>query len=146
MDLTKTIILDDVEYTIQELPLVKRNMVGFALAQISGHATDSAIYNQTGLVGMITGVLQQLEPEKAQRLLTDLLKLGVRFPKFKTDNEFNLHYSNNYDHQFQLAIDIVELNFGKTVENLKKKFNQTGIFTPKSSDQPQSTGEDELNN
>ena len=123
--------IDGVNYEIIEMPATKRSVIGLELKSIATGARDGVdgIDSEIDWAGILTGILDRVEPEKGAQLLRDIIMNGLRFPVMKSVAEYDDIFTENYHHQMDLVQWIMEHNFGKLVGSIKKKLASTGILT-----------------
>jgi hypothetical protein len=129
MQKTQEIEINQTTYTIQEILATDRIFLGIHLAKLNAHMLTD---------GDATSFLSSQDPASTTKLIKSLLDKALQFPRFKKDNDFENHFSDNFSDIPELIGEIIELNFGETIENIKKKFLQTEKTTPKSGDQESS--------
>lgn len=139
--------IDGVNYEIIEMPATRRSIIALQLKQIATGMREGIknIDSDINYIATITGVLDRIEPEAGAYLLRDIIMNGLRFPVMNSHEEYDACFTENYDHQIELVGHIMEHNFGKIVENIKKKLAQTGILTRISSiikEEPESKDQD----
>lgn len=123
--------IDGVNYELQEITAMSRNEILFELKCIATGAKDGiggidAPMDYSMLIG---GVLDRIKPKEGARLIYNIISKSVRFPEIKTEVDFDAHFTEYYDHQIDLLVWIMEINFGKSIDRIKKKLLQTGILS-----------------
>lgn len=123
--------IDGVNYEITEMPATRRSIIALELKQIVTGLSEGVqgIDSDIDYSKSIAGILDRIEPEKGAFLLRDIIMNGLRFPVMDTYEAYDLHFTEYYAHQIELVSWIMELNFGKTIDSIKKKLTQTGILT-----------------
>lgn len=123
--------IDGVNYELQEMPATKRNIILLELKNIAAGAKDGigGIDEELDYAKLIGGILDRIEPEKGAQLIYDIISNGVRFPVISSQLDFDAHFTEHYEHQIDLIAWIMELNFGKSIEKIKKKLLTTGILS-----------------
>jgi len=131
MQNTKQKSIDGINYEITEMPATKRSIIALELKQIMTGLSAGVenIDSDINYSKSIAGILDRIEPEKGAFLLRDIIMNGLRFPIMSTIEDYDEHFKENYDHQVDLVAWIMELNFGKTIDNIKKKLMTTGLLT-----------------
>lgn len=145
MPRTKKIMIGGVNYTIQELFAVARDEFLFESADIMGETFTLLIENylaetdnlaELGVSVVLRGIIREGNGTPAQK--TDFIKrlilASVQSPKSASvDAEYDIHFTQHYEHRNELLWEIYKLNFGPAIQELKKKLQTSGIFIPKSS-------------
>lgn len=131
MQNTEQKTIDGVNYELTEMPATRRSIIALELKQIVTGLSSGikGIDSDINYAESIAGILDRIEPEKGAFLLRDIIMNGLRFPVMSTIEDYDEHFKKYYDHQVDLVGWIMELNFGKTIENIKKKLMTTGILT-----------------
>jgi hypothetical protein len=132
MQKTEKQSIDGVNYEIVEMLATKRSIIALEIKQIItgfSEGIDNDVDSEIDFKKSIAGILDRIEPEKGAYLLRDIIMNGVQFPVMDSIDRYDLHFAEHYDHQIELVAWIMELNFGKTIESIKKKLTSTGLLT-----------------
>lgn len=123
--------IDGTNYEIVEMPATKRSIIALELKRIATGAKEGVkdLDSDIDYAGILTGILDRIEPEKGAFLLRDIIMNGLRFPVMKTTDDYDVFFTENYHHQIDLVTWIMEHNFGKMIEEIKKKLTKTGILS-----------------
>jgi hypothetical protein len=74
-----------------------------------------------------------LDPEAGVDLVKSLIIESVSIPPFKAQEDnglFDKHFKEHFHHLIPLAVEAYKLNYGKFIEELKKKFKPIGSIFP----------------
>ena len=130
---TKQITIESVNYELVEMLATKRSIIGLTVKNIIlgikdgiGNVKDG-IDTEINYTKLFTGLLERIDPEKGAYLLRDIILSGVQFPVLDNDR-YDEHFGEFYHHQIQLVSEIMKMNFGKSIDEIKKKLEQTGIL------------------
>lgn len=118
MQKTKEFTLDDVNYTIHEILAIPRISIGLKASRLFtalGGVLDKSISEGLMLIS------QNIDTEDTALLFQDLIKHSLRFPRILDDNAYNNHFTEYFHHLIPVCAEILAFNFGKTVNDLKKK-------------------------
>ena len=131
----KEIELDGIEYTVMEMRNVfNRIVLELKIAKLGASFTN---YLDDSLEQAFLKALANLDPEDTAKLLKSLVQNSVEIPgDMHEDKVFDKHFSKNYEHLVPLAFECFDINFGKSIVELKKKFTEIGILSQKSGDLP----------
>ncbi len=123
--------IDGTNYEIVEMPATKRSVIALQLKHIATGAGEGVkdFDSEMNYGKIITGVLDRLESEKGAFLLRDIIMNGLRFPVMKSYDDYDTAFTENYHHQIDLVAWIMEHNFGKVIDDIKKKLASTGILS-----------------
>jgi hypothetical protein len=123
--------IDGVNYEIVEMPATQRSIIALQLKHIATGVGEGIkdIDSEMNYGKMVTGLLDRLEPEKGAHLLRDIIMSGIRFPVMEKYDDYDTAFTENYHHQVSLVAWIMEHNFGKVINDIKKKLVSTGIIT-----------------
>lgn len=138
MPRTKKIEIDDVNYSIQEMLASVRNMFLFRTnellgksieALMSGYAGDKDIFVAAGEI--VNGLSKNASPQELNEFIKDTILACVQSPKAAcVAEEYELHFTQYYEHLPKLLKEIYEQNFGSAIEELKKKLFSLEILAP----------------
>ncbi len=130
MQESKQKTIDGINYELDEMPATKRSIISLELKHIMTGLSEGVkdVDSDINYSKSIAGILDRIEPEKGAYLLRDIIMNGLRFPVMNTIEDYDIHFTKFYDHQIDLVAWIMELNFGKTIDNIKKKLTSTGLF------------------
>jgi len=128
---TKQITIESTNYELIEISATRRSIIALQLKHIATGAKEGLkdLDSDLDYIKMVTGVIERIEPEKGAFLLRDIIMNGVQFPILKDYDGYDEHFGEFYDHQIDLVAEIMQMNFGKTIETVKKKLQKTGIVT-----------------
>ncbi len=131
----KELKLDETNYTIVEMKNVfSRIVLELKIAKL-GSSFTSYLDDSMELEIAFLKVLANLDAEGTAKLLKSLIQNSVEIPgNMHDDKIFDKHFSQNYEHLVPLAFECFDINFGKSIVELKKKFTAIGILSPKSGD------------
>lgn len=140
----KKFVIDGVNYSIQEMLASERNVFLFRTnellgksieALISGYAGDKDLFVAAGEI--VSGLSRNASPQELNAFIKDTILACVQSPKAAcVDKEYELHFTQYYDHIPKILKEIYEQNFGKVIEELKKKLFSLEILTRLSSSEP----------
>lgn len=131
MERTEKKNIEGVNYEAKEMPALKRSIIALELKQIATGLSEGidGIDSDINYSKSIAGILDRLDPEKGAYLLMDIIMNGLRFPMMDNQEDYDRHFTEYYHHQIDLVSWIMELNFGKTINEIKKKLQTTGILS-----------------
>lgn len=131
---TKDIRIESTNYTLIEIGAYKRSIIALELKHIAAGAKDGIknIDSKVDYAQMVAGILERVTPEKGASLLRTIIIEGLQFPIMDID-KYDEHFGEFYEHQIDLVAEIMAMNFGKVIDNIKKKLEKTGILTKISS-------------
>jgi hypothetical protein len=145
---SKTIAIGGVPYMIAEMLASQRTVFLFESSDILGgsfpimlenYFADTEKLGELGVTGITRGIFQgsNKSPEECAAFIKKTIMASVKSPKAAcVDAEYDLHFTQHYEHLPELLEEIYQLNFGPVIQGLKKKLQNSGIFTPKSSESP----------
>jgi len=134
---TEDINIEGKAYQLIEMPATRRSIIALQLKHIAAGAKDgiNGFDSDIDYMKMITGVLERVDPEKGAVLLRDIIINGVQFPVMKdvsgnpSTAAYDEYFGEFYDHQIDLVAAIMKMNFGKSIESIKKKLEKTEVLT-----------------
>lgn len=128
---TEDIGIEGKTYQLIEMPATRRSIIALQLKHIMTGASDGLkdIDGEMDYSKIITGILDRIEPEKGANLLRDIIMNGLQFPVISDQMTYDEYFGEFYDHQIDLVAAIMKFNFGKSIENVKKKLEKTGLIT-----------------
>lgn len=142
MPRTRKIVIDGVNYSIQEMLASERNVFLFRTnellgqsieALMSGYAGDKDMFVAAGEI--VSGLTKNASPRELNEFIKETILACVQSPKAAcVDKEYELHFTQYYEHLPKLLKEIYEQNFGSAIAELKKKLLSLGILIPPSSD------------
>ena len=146
---TKDIVIEGIKYTLIEILGSKRSVIVLEAKNIFTGAADGIGDIKDGLDAKLdytkiaTGILDRLEPEKGAKLLRDVIAYGIQFPVILREgivdiDAYDEHFGEYYHHQIELVSEIFKMNFGPSIQELKKKLPLLGLFTLTSSKEKES--------
>jgi len=136
---TKTKEIDNINYHLEEFKATKRIVLQFKYGKVFAGFMDSMNSNPSIQAGFFD-CLSSLDPQETASMLKELVQSTITIPLIKDDEKFDDHFQKHYEHLIPLAFDCFELNYGKSVIELKKKLVEIGILSPKSSEKDISGG------
>jgi len=153
---TVSIKIGGVNYHIQELLACKRDEFLFELSDIVGNSLPILLDNffadvedlkdkavTSALYGIFRGS-NKTPAEKVEFIKKWILE-SVKSPKSASmEAEYDFHFMQHYEHRSEILWEILKLNFGPAVQNLKKKLLNSGIFTRKYSESKPNQSEQAL--
>jgi len=142
---TKQYTIDGHTYTLIEILATRRSEIVLECKNIISGATDGVGDIKDGLdtkldyTKIISGILNRVEPKKGARLLQEIISYGLQFPVMIQNGVLNTdfydeHFGEYYHHQVELVAEIFKMNFGPTIQELKKKLPLLGLFALTSSE------------
>ena len=133
--------IDGVNYSIQEMLASNRTvflgrtneLLGQSLeALMSGYAGEKDMFVAAG--NIIAGLTKNATPQELSDFIKETILACVMSPKAAcVDKEYELHFTQYYEHLPKLLQKIYEQNFGQVFSNLKKKLLNLEILAPLSS-------------
>jgi len=147
----KEISIDNVKYKIRELKASQRSILLFRTNEILGGSIESFISGFiadtdqfVAIGGVLTGLTKTTSPEALNKFIKDIILTCVISPQSAsedTESGYEMHFCEYYDHIPALLGSVYEQNFGSTVQKIKKKLSDLGIYTLKSSGTTENTEE-----
>lgn len=149
--------IDGTSYIIEELLTVERDELLFESADIMGDAFTLLIENyfaeteglkELSVSAVLRGIIRDGNgtPRQKAEFIKKLVQSSVKSPaNICKDDGYKLHFTAQYEHRAELIWEIYKLNFGPAIEELKKKLQNSGIFTQKSSEDQAEPSEKALN-
>lgn len=128
---TQEFYVDNFKYTKKEILVTQRNELLFKIMQLTGASAEGfgSLGDDIDYGKMLTGVLYKYKPAEMADFIKSTIILGLQFPKFPTTNAYELHFTEHYEHQIPVLKEIWEQNFGKQIEEIKKKFSNSRLNT-----------------
>jgi hypothetical protein len=146
---SKQVKIGGVNYHLQEWLAIERDEFLFELNDMFGewlwvlidnYFADTENLAEQNVSVILKSILQRgnSTPQEKAEFIKRLILASVKSPKTaSTDEDYNFHWSRHYAHRPEVIKAIFELNFGPMVQELKKKLHASGVFTPKSSPEPE---------
>ena len=141
----------DVLYKIRELKASERSILLFRTNEILGGSIESFIggyitdTEQFAVIGgVLTGLTKTTSPEALNKFIKDIILTCVISPQSASEDKdtgYELHFCEHYDHIPALLGAIYDQNFGSTIQMIKKKLSDLGLYTPKSSEKTETSDE-----
>jgi len=135
---TKKVTFDGVNYSIMEMLASSRNvflcrtneLMGVSIeALFSGYAGDKDLFVAAGEI--VSGLSKNASPQELSDFIKETILACVQSPKSAcVSNEYELHFTQYYEHLPKLLKEIYEQNFGSVIEELKKKLFSLEILAP----------------
>ncbi|MBT4266624.1 MAG: hypothetical protein HOD85_20690 [Deltaproteobacteria bacterium] len=130
------ILINNTEYRIKQLLFTKRTTLKIKFLKLVGGASDalnSLITGQGSILdsdidigGIIGGILEKLDPDETPIFIRETIQSCVVSPMgLEKVEQFETHFGDNYEDYIPLLVEIVKLNFGGMVAELKKKLPAT---------------------
>lgn len=125
--------IDGFKYTKKEILVNQRNELLFKIIQLGGASAQglNTLGANIDYGKMLTGVLYKYNPAEMADFIKSTIILGLEFPNFQNmeDSAYESHFTKYYEHQIPVLKEIWEQNFGKQVEEIKKKFSTSKLNT-----------------
>lgn len=125
--------LDGVKYTKKEILVTQRNELLVKIMQLGGAGAKGlgSLGDDIDYGKMLTGVLYKYNPAEMADFIKSTIMLGIQTPNFQNmgDNAYELHFTQYYEHQIPVLKEIWEQNFGKQIEEIKKKLSNSKLNT-----------------
>lgn len=121
----------DITYRIQELLASDRWKLMMEVGKMTG-----GVFNGIGLDDEINyglafmGLMQNATPDQVSDFMKRTLKQSIVQPNISKDEKYEIHFGEYFDHSIDVISEIIELNFGKAIQKLKKKLIELGVFIP----------------
>ncbi len=130
----KTVLIGDVEITIQQLGTSKALKHSIILGQLFGGVSQGiASQGKTTFQDwdidfgrMIDGILSKLDSEKSPAWIKELIKESVIQPAY-TQDWFDITFSGSLENLLELVKAILEQNYGGLFEYARKKIGMVSI-------------------
>lgn len=121
-------------YVIKYIAPLRRTSLLFEFIHIKKGAIREIQNIDSGLHygKIIAGIIDQLEPSKATRMIKDVITSGTLYPKDLRDADdqgFNEYFEERYEDQLQLAYEILVYNFQGAIQEIKKKLGLTDFLS-----------------
>lgn len=139
----KKIAIDGVNYSVKEMLASERNVFLFRTnellgqsieALMSGYAGDKDLFVAAGEI--VSGLSKNASPRELNEFIKETILACVQSPKAACeDKEYELHFTQYYEHLPKLLKEIYEQNFGSVIGELKKKLLSLEILAPLSSNE-----------
>lgn len=145
----KSVSLGSGEIVIQQLgttlalkhSVILGNLFGGAAQGVESYSTKIENWN-INFGRIISGMIDQLDPEKSPAWIKELVQQSVIQPTF-TDDWFDITFSGNLEELMELLKAILEFNYGGLIEYARKKIEAaftSDISSEKESEPESSAG------
>ncbi len=126
------ILINNTEYRIKQLLFTKRTALKIRFLKLIGGASEalnsliegrgSVLDSSVDIGGIVGGILEKLDPDETPDFIRETIQSCTVSPMGleKTEN-FETHFGDNYEDYIPLLVEIIKLNFGGMVAELKKK-------------------------
>lgn len=79
---------------------------------------------------VISGLFDNSSPEEVSNFIKSVIQKTVVQPAHIKDSEkYELHFAEYFHHNIDIFACIFDQNYGKTIDRIKKKLFQLGLFT-----------------
>jgi hypothetical protein len=132
--ITRDLKLGEYTYKVDEFSATKRMILQFKIAKVfsSFYKNVSSAKSEQDLQKKIFEVFEQADPEESAKIIKELIMESVSAPNFKEDHKlFDKHFLSNYSHMIPLVAECFEVNYGESIQEIKKKFPIIGAIFPK---------------
>ena len=130
------ILIHDTEYRIKQLLFSKRTALKIRFLKLIGGASgalSSLIKGQGNVMdsdldlgAAVEGILEKLDPKETPEFIRETIQSCTVSPVgLDRIENFEVHFGNNYEDYIPLLIEIIKLNFGGLIADLKKKLPTT---------------------
>jgi hypothetical protein len=141
------ILINDTEYRIKQLLFSKRTALKIRFLKLIGGASGAltSLINGHGnlmdadvdLGAAVEGILDKLDPEETPKFIKETIQSCTISPLGLDKSEnFEVHFGDHYEDYIPLLVEIIKLNFGGMVADLKKKLPITEPATLPPSSHP----------
>ena len=136
---SKEFKIDNYTYQIEEFFATKRMTLQFKFgglfAKIYGELLSTEGLEDADIQTKVFNVIAEIDPLKTSEMVKELVQSAVMIPpNLEDDVFFDKHFKENYHHLIPLSIEAFNLNYGRSISELKKKLPLIGNVFPRSSE------------
>lgn len=121
---------EEITYRIQELLASERFKLGIELGKLTGGAFNGfGIDTDINLGAIISGFFNNSSSYEFSEFMKKTLRNSVVQPNFEDEKKYEIHFGKYFHHIPTVFTEILEQNFGKVIQELKKKLTKSELFT-----------------